>query len=165
MKEQILRLLFAVFGRLPSFMRRGVIKTVSPNYTLGAVCFIRRPSDGAILLVRHSYTDRWGTVGGLSKRGEAPHTAVTREAMEEIGLEIVLRGEPAVFVDAPKGRVDIIFDALPSGDADLDSVGSTSPEITKVEWFQPDALPDMSAEAADAWTALERSGARQSPSR
>lgn len=43
-----------------------------------------------VLFVRHTYGDRltWELPGGGRRRGEAPEAAATREAREELGLEL-----------------------------------------------------------------------------
>ncbi len=155
MKHRFMTILFGVFGSLSPRLRRTIIRAVSPKFTVGAICFVQR-DDGAVLLVRHSYTTRWGTVGGLAKRGERPEAAVVRESFEEVGLEIVLTSEAAVVVDPVLRRVDVVFAAAPAAHAEVDSVTPTSAEITEVRWFEPELLPAMSKEAADAWVALRR---------
>ena len=65
------RLALRVFRLFPRSVRRITVRTVSPSYTVGAICVIERP-DGAILLVRQAYRKKWGIPGGLLKRGEAP---------------------------------------------------------------------------------------------
>jgi 8-oxo-dGTP pyrophosphatase MutT (NUDIX family) len=155
MKHRLMTLLFGLFGSLSPPVRRAIIRLVSPKFTMGAICFVQR-SDGDILLVRHSYTTRWGTVGGLAKRGERPDTTAVRECLEEVGLEVVLTSEPAVVVDPVLRRVDVVFAARPADHADPAGAEPTSAEITEVRWFGPEALPAMSKEAADAWVALRR---------
>ena len=44
--------LLRVYERLPRFARRRVVRTMSPSFTVGAMCFIER-DDGALLLVSH----------------------------------------------------------------------------------------------------------------
>src|SRR5690606_9648623 len=100
---------------------RRIVRAVSPSFTVGAMCFIERP-DGALLLVRHSYRDRWGVPGGLLQRGEDVEEGARREVREEVGLEVELLGEPAVVVDAAPQRVDVVFRARPAIDVDPDDL-------------------------------------------
>lgn len=145
-----------VFGRLPTPVRRRVVRTVSPSFTVGAMCFIER-IDGSLLLVRHSYRERWGVPGGLLERGERAADGARREVLEEVGLEVELLGEPAVVVDAVPQRVDVIFRARPTEtDAVLDAVAPESPEILDARWFPPDSLPELQFETADALVTLAR---------
>ena len=110
-----------VFRLLPRRVRRWLLRAVSPHYTVGAICFVRR-RDGALLLVRHVYWGRWGTAGGLAKRGEPPEQAAVRETKEEVGLDVELVGEPVVVVDPAARRVDVVYLARPSAVAALDDV-------------------------------------------
>ena len=144
-----------VFRRLPVWARRRVVRTLAPSFTVGAICLIERP-DGALLLVRQSYRNRWGVPGGLVKRGEGPADAARREVLEEVGLEIELLGEPSVVVDPVPRRVDVVYRARPVHGAG-DEVTPTSPEITEARWFAPDQLPELQAETSAAIVALVRS--------
>ncbi len=147
----------AVFGRMPTAVRRRLVRTISPSFTVGAMCFIER-DDGALLLVQHSYRERWGVPGGLLQRGERAADGARREVAEEVGIDIELLGEPAVVIDAVPQRVDVIFRARPveTSDEVLDSVTSQSPEIVDVGWFAPGSLPELQFETADARVTLAR---------
>ena len=146
-----------VFRLLPRRVRRWLVRAGSPHYTVGAICFVRR-RDGALLLVRHVYWGRWGTAGGLAKRGEQPEQAAVRETKEEVGLDVQLDGEPVVVVDPVARRVDVVYLARPSPVAALDDVRPSSPEITAVRWFVPGDLPDLQSDTATALAALVRAG-------
>jgi 8-oxo-dGTP diphosphatase len=159
--QPVQSLLLQVFRRLPRRGRLAVVHTLAPSFSVGAMCFIER-DDGALLLVRHSYRQRWGVPGGLLNRGEAPDVAACREAMEEVGLSIELIGAPAVVVDADARRVDVIYRARPTEGADPDGAGPRSPEIVETAWFAPDRLPELQAETTGALVALGK--ASQSPS-
>ena len=70
--------------------------------------------------------------------GESPEEAIKREICEETGLEIekikLLR------VRAIKRHIEILFRAEARGSAEI-----KSREITDLDWFEPDKLPeDMS---------------------
>lgn len=129
---------------------------LAPSFTVGAICVVERP-DGALLLVRHSYRERWGFPGGLLQRGEDVTVGARREALEEVDLDIELVGEPAVVVEPAPRRVDVVFRARPRGGADPAAVRAASPEIVEVAWFAPDDLPQLQEEAATAIVALARS--------
>jgi ADP-ribose pyrophosphatase YjhB (NUDIX family) len=144
-----------VFRRLPVRARRRVVRSIAPAYTVGAICVIER-ADGALLLVRLSYRNSWGLPGGLLKRGETPQDAVRREVREESTLEVELLGDPAVVVDAPAQRVDVIFRARPAAGVEADSATAASPEIVELGWFLPEDLPDLQFETSGALMALAR---------
>lgn len=158
------RLAFQVYRRLPVGLRRRVVRAVSPSFTVGAMCFIER-ADGALLLVRHSYRDRWGVPGGLLQRGEDAEVGARREVREEVGLTVELLGEPAVVVDAEPQRVDVVFRARPVEGADTEPSIEGSAEIVDARWFAPDELPELQFETAGALVALARiaTGAGQRP--
>jgi 8-oxo-dGTP diphosphatase len=155
------RLALQVYRRLPVGLRRRVVRAVSPSYTVGAMCFIER-DDGALLLVRHSYRDRWGVPGGLLQRGEDVEAGVLREVREEVGLAVHLLGEPAVVVDADPQRVDVVFRAsLPPG-TDPDRLRLGSAEIVEARWYRPGELPELQFETAGALVALARAASAPS---
>ena len=154
-------LLLKAFRRLPRRARVWVVHRLAPSFTVGAICVIER-GDGAILLVRHSYRQRWGFPGGLLQRGERVDDAARREAAEEVGIEIEL-GEPTVVVDPGPRRVDVIFSARPADEAAVASLIPRSPEIVELKWFRRDELPDLQHEASGALVALAR--ARATPDR
>jgi 8-oxo-dGTP diphosphatase len=150
--------LLRVFRVLPRRLRLRVVHALSPSFTVGAVCVIERP-DGAVLLVRHSYRQRWGLPGGLLQRGEEVEAGARREAAEEVGLHVGLEGEPAVVVDPDARRVDVVFRARPVPDAP-EVVTPRSPEVVEAGWFDAGALPELQHETAGALVALARATAR-----
>lgn len=150
------RLALASYRRLPRLGRRWLVRVLTPNYSVGAVCLIERP-DGSVLLVRQAYRDRWGVPGGLLKRGEDAAVGARREVREEVGLDVDLLGEAAVVVEAKPQRVDLVYRARPASGVDPTTARPTSPEIIEVGWFLPDALPELQHETAQALVALARS--------
>ncbi|HKH06988.1 MAG TPA: NUDIX domain-containing protein [Acidimicrobiales bacterium] len=159
MSARLQRALLMLFRRLPPFARRRIVRTITPSFTVGAICLIER-YDGKILLVRQVYRNAWGVPGGLSKRGEDIADCARREVLEEVGVPIDLVGEPAVVVDAAPRRVDVVFRARPSAVADLADVAPRSPEIRDVRWFALDELPELQHEAVSALAALTRASAQ-----
>ena len=147
--------LLKVWRRLPRRLRLAAVHSLSPSFTVGAICVIER-ADGAVLLVHHSYRRQWGFPGGLLQRGEEVADGARREAAEEVGLAIELIGEPAVVVAPEPRRVDVIYRARPAADEDPDRARPTSPEIVEVRWFPGDELPELQHEASGALVALAR---------
>lgn len=153
--------LLRIYRRLPRKGRRWVVRTIAPKYTVGAMAIVER-DDGAVLLVRHSYRQRWGVPGGLLKRGEHPEVALRREVVEEVGVEVDLLGEPAVVVDPDPQRVDLVFRGHLRDPAAVPA--ARSPEIVEAGWFLPDELPELQFETTGALMALARSSRHpQSP--
>ena len=150
------RSLLRLLGRLPTSMRRVLVRLVSPSFTVGAICLIER-ADRRVLLVRQVYRAKWGVPGGLLERHEDAATAARREILEEVGLQIELVGEPATVVDPDTRRVDLVFRARPVDEAAADDARPCSPEISVTAWFAPDALPELQLETTQALMALARS--------
>jgi 8-oxo-dGTP diphosphatase len=147
--------LLKVYRRLPTAARVWVVHRLAPTFTVGSICVIEKP-DGSVLLIRQSYRNRWGFPGGLLERGEAPPDAARREAMEEVGLDIEVCGEPAVVVDPGPRRVDVVFRARPADGTDADDVRPLSPEVVECRWFARTELPELQHEASGALVALGR---------
>lgn len=154
MVRSIHRLLLGVFRRLPARGQVAVVHAVAPSHSVGAAAVVRDEA-GAMLLVRQSYRSGWGLPGGLLVRGEHPVDAVVREVREEVGLVIEVTSEPAVVVDPPTRRVDVVFAARPRSSAAAPA-RPVSVEIAEVGWFLPGSLPVLQPEAAGAIAALAR---------
>jgi 8-oxo-dGTP diphosphatase len=150
-----------IYRRLPVWARRRLVRTISPSFTVGAMCFIER-DDGQLLLVRQVYRDRWGAPGGLLERGEDASDGARREVWEEVGVAVDLRGEPAVVIDPIPQRVDVIYRARLARSSSPESARPCSPEIASVGWFPRDGLPELQAETAAALEVLARSRAMPS---
>ena len=155
MLRRVHLLLLKIFRRLPTGARVWAVHRLAPTFTVGAICIIERPG-GDLLLVRHSYRERWGFPGGLLNRGEEVGDAARREAREEVGIEIELLGEPTVVVAPGPRRVDVVFRCRPVPDADVDSLDTRSAEIVEARWFPAAELPELQQEASGALVAIAR---------
>ena len=143
-------------GRLPARVRTFLVHRAAPSYSVGAMCVIVR-DDGARLLVRHSYRKGWGVPGGLLKRGEEASDGAVRETHEEVGLRVVLVGEPSVVIDPRPRRVDVIYLARPAPGADTEAAEPSSPEVVEVRWFGKDEpLPPLQRESERALDKVAR---------
>lgn len=158
MREQLHRQGLRVYRRLPVWARRRLVRTISPSFTVGAICFIHRDDDH-LLLVRLVYRDRWGVPGGLLERGEDAADGARREVFEEVGVAVDLLGEPTVVVDPVPRRVDVIYRARLAVGQSPEAVRRCSPEIAEVRWFPVGALPDLQYETSAALVVLSRSAA------
>jgi 8-oxo-dGTP pyrophosphatase MutT (NUDIX family) len=138
-----------VFRRLPRPVRRLIIRSFTPSYTVGAVLALRR-SDGTLLLVEQRHSPGWALPGGLLRRGELPSDGLIREVEEEVGLALDRAALPLpVTVLAPRvRRVDIDY-LSDDGDVVAPKRGVDRDEVIGVGWFALDALPEVSDATID----------------
>jgi 8-oxo-dGTP diphosphatase len=138
------RMAMRVFRRLPRPLRRLLIHSFTPSYTIGAVLALQR-SDGAILLVAQRHSPGWALPGGLLRRREAPSDGLIREVEEEVGIVLSAEQLPLpIAVVAPRvRRVDIVYLST-AGDAFTPRRGADRDEVTGVGWYALDALPEVS---------------------
>ena len=95
------------FRVTPGPVRRAVVRTVAPSYTVGAVCVIEH--DGEFLVLWQPHRRGWSLPGGLMGRGEEPAEAVRREVAEEVGIDIDPGDPVTVRIDPLQQGVDVIF--------------------------------------------------------
>lgn len=144
------------YRALPTKARRVVVRLASPTHTVGAICVILNESGDQVLLVAQAYRARWGLPGGLLKRREAADVAARREVREEVGVDVVLDGDPAIVVEPEAQRVDLIFVARLAGGQP--EPHPTSAEIIEARWFPVAELPPLQHETALGIAALHRGG-------
>lgn len=132
------RLLLVVFGRLPGFVRRRLVRLGSPTFLVGSVCVIEH--DGAVLLCRHSYQRGWGLPGGGLHRGEVPLAAAVREVGEEVNLAVEPVDRPDLVVDTRSRRVDVVYRCRLAPGSSAADARPSSPEIVEVAWVGVDSL-------------------------
>jgi len=120
-----------------------------------SVAVLARDEAGRILMVLDRETGLWQTVGGMIEIDETPQQAAHREAFEEAGVTVELRGIVAVLagpqfrVTYPNGDevayVSTVFDAVvASGEPRPDGE-----ETSAVEWF---TLGELARADTDAFT-------------
>ncbi len=138
-----------VFRRAPRWLRRLIIHSFTPSFTVGAVIALLR-SDGKLLLVEQRHSPGWALPGGLLSRGENPRDGVVREVAEEVGLTLIADELPIPYaVLAPEARrVDVVFVSR-EGDRVGGARIADELEVTGVGWFALDALPDVSEPTVD----------------
>jgi 8-oxo-dGTP diphosphatase len=142
-----------VFRRLPGPMRRGLVHSVTPSYTVGAVAVLRR-SDGRVALVEQRHSLGWALPGGLMGRGESPAAALVREIAEELGITLdpVTLPVPYAAVSPLVRRVDVVYFVDVDGAARLRSEDDI--EVTRTGWFPLEALPQLSEPTYDILRAV-----------
>ena len=145
-RAAVRRTALSTFRRLPTPVRRAVVRVLTPRFTVGTVIVLERPS-GELLFVRQRHTGRWALPGGLLDRGEGPREALAREVAEELGvhLDVAALDPPTVFVDAHARRVDIVFRTV----ADVSPRGTGDAETLEVGWHPRGRLPEVSGPTLD----------------
>jgi 8-oxo-dGTP diphosphatase len=138
-----------VFRRLPRPIRRLVIRSFTPSYTVGAVLVLQR-ADGTMLMVEQRHSPGWALPGGLLRRGELPALGLVREVEEEVGIALDPVALPLpIPVLAPRvRRLDIVY-LMTAGDEVAPGRGEDKDEVTGVGWFALDALPELNDATLD----------------
>lgn len=138
-----------VFRRLPRPVRRMIIRSFTPSYTVGAVLALQR-EDGTLLLVEQRHSPGWALPGGLLRRGELPADGMLREVEEEVGLRLEPASLPLpIAVLAPRvRRVDVVYLMADRG-AQVAKRGDDEDEVIGVGWFALNALPEVSDATID----------------
>jgi len=119
-------------------MRQIFLRILNPSFMVGAMGLIQ-DEHGRILFLEHTYRREvpWGLPGGWLKHAESPETGLTREVLEETGLNV---------------RVDALLAAEFWGDTQLDLLfrctvesGSyqSSDETGLHRWASLDELPEL----------------------
>jgi 8-oxo-dGTP diphosphatase len=142
------RLVFRTFGALPKPVRRGLIRTIRPSWTAGAVAIIER-EDGRWLFVKPIYRKGWTLPGGLIDKGEHPSVTVVREIEEEVGASVTIVGEPWTLLDPDFNRVEVVYRVTLDAAVDPDKIVVTTAELSDLGWYDPNDPPGIEDETAD----------------
>lgn len=142
------RTAYRVFRALPRVVRSRLVRTLTPNFTVGAVVLVR-DGDGALLLLRQPPGWGWSLPGGLLNRREDPAHGAARELAEETGI----RADPAALtpanpnarVNAAAQQVDLVYllTVDSPGELTIDPV-----EVIEAGWHSPDRLPPLTVATA-----------------
>ena len=103
-----------------------------------------RNSNGEILLAKVSrghFAGHWTLPGGYMEHDEHPKVACVREAIEEIGLEVVINDEKPIITQqifSSEGISFVSFTYQSNWDGDLDHLILQEDEISAVKWFDLD---------------------------
>ncbi|MFD7512412.1 NUDIX domain-containing protein [Streptomyces sp. NPDC059853] len=110
---------------------------------------IVRDPQGRVLLVKPTYKPGWDLPGGMAEANEAPEDAVRRELLEELALNVRLRGLLVLDWVASHGPWDdqfaLVFDG---GSLHESEVGALRPqetdgEVGKVAFLRPGAAASL----------------------
>ena len=100
--------------------------------------------DGLVLLVhrhpsRRWYPDCWDLVGGHVESGELPHQAVSRECLEELGVDVYDPLPIPMTVSDPTLDMHAFLVTRWEGEP----VNAAPEEHDDLRWFRPSDLPDV----------------------
>lgn len=120
---------------LPRRGRQWISRSVQVKFTVSAAGIILNER-GEVLLLDHVLRpdSGWGVPGGFIEKGEQPEAAFRREVREETGIKV--RDVVLHRIRTLGRHIEVIFIANGVGEPEV-----KSPEIKKLAWFAPDALP------------------------
>jgi 8-oxo-dGTP diphosphatase len=122
----------------PNWMRHLFLRVLNPSFMVGAMALIQ-DVQGRILVVEHTYRRevQWGLPGGWLKYAESPETGLTREVLEETGLQV--RVDALLAADFwGMSQLDLLFRCtVESG------VYQSSDETGHHRWVLPHELPEL----------------------
>lgn len=110
---------------------------------------IVRNSNEQILLAKVSrghFTGHWTLPGGYMEHDEHPSTGCVREAMEELGLELILTQEEPVITQqifTNEGISFVSFTYHSKWDGNLSDLKLQEDEISDVEWFDGNSAMNL----------------------
>lgn len=127
---------------MPIWMQRLAGVLLRPRYQVAVAALIFN-EQGQLLLCEHTYRRRypWGLPGGDIKFGEDPVAALHRELGEETGLSV--QGARLLLVENSHEVRQVRLTYLCSG---VGGTFMTSDEVVRIQYFDPDQLPDFSPE-------------------
>lgn len=124
-----------VYKGLPPDIRWDISYALTDKFVIGMVYFVEY--DGKILLVRHSYQDKWGLPGGWLNKGESFAQSARRELREELGIDL----DNVELLEVQKVPNSQIIDIAIRGTMRSGEIGIRDSEISEFRFFPKDALP------------------------
>ena len=133
------RLLSGLWRGSPRSLRRAGVWLTQARFTVTAAV-VATDGEGRVLLLKHVFRggSGWGIPGGFMKAGEQPEDAARRELREEAGVELEDLRLLGVRTLRPARQVEATFSARVANPA---GAHVASGEVSRAEWFAPDALP------------------------
>lgn len=124
-----------IWRKTPRRVRRKIIRTTQKTFTASAGALITNHKR-EILLLDHVLRPRsgWGIPGGFMHYGEQPEQAVSREILEEVGLEIT--NIKLLRVRTAHRHIEMLFSAEAEGEPKV-----LSREINSAGWFALEEIP------------------------
>jgi len=144
---------FHVFYRLPTGMRRRLVRLAMPKFIVGAVALVRdseATGGGRLLLLRQPPGVGWSLPAGLLRRHETAVAGCARELFEESGVALsaddLTPAAPNALVHSRGRWVDVVFEAsVPASEVTLRVDGA---EVLEAAWHRLDNLPPLTPPTA-----------------
>ena len=127
---------YKIYKALPPNLRWEISYALSDKFLIGLVYFVEK--DDQILLVKHSYQDKWGLPGGWLNKRETLEQSAARELKEELGTGLS-DFEILTIRKVPNAQ---IIDVAVRGTISGDALKTTDAEIESFRFFPRDALPE-----------------------
>ena len=126
---------FRIYRRLPVSLRFRISSVMSDKFLVGMVFFVE--DKGRLMLVRHTYQDRWDLPGGWLEHGESIEDGARREIREEFGIEA--DDAKILKMNAVKSKpvIDVALSLHLLGTPRADQL-----EVRRIKFFPLDALPE-----------------------
>ncbi len=116
--------------------------------TIGVLGLCIRPSDGALLMAKHTWDyfkngSTWKFVGGGVEAGELPEDAMRREWQEELGIDFTVKGLVAVAHRAEGDQTHVVY--IFDGDCDWRQIHVDHQELARFGWVTRRRLATLQA--------------------
>ena len=137
----LMRVLARIFNAFPVRWQRRFMTAAHDRFLVG-VTGLGVDGAGRVLLARHRFgAPQWRFLGGFLHPRERVEDALAREIEEETGLRVEVGPILEVVTGYRWARVELVFAFRVIGG----TVALTA-EVAELEWFAPDALPDVRAD-------------------
>jgi len=131
--------LLKIWKLIPLWLKILLARLFWPRYMV-AVAAVIIDSTGHILLGKHTYRKKhpWGLLAGVLEYGEAPEKAIVREIQEETGFNVEVEQLLKAVSAKEDHHISLVYLCRI-----VDGAFQASPEISVVQYFPSDDLPDM----------------------
>lgn len=139
---------YEIYRQLPPKIRWNISYALTDKFVVGMVYFVER--DEQLLLVRHTYQDRWALPGGWVELHESLEESARRELDEELSIRIddfeVLEVDKVprsgIINIAIRGRLQDQPVTIRNDILNSSSVNNHNAEIFGYRFFELDQLPE-----------------------
>ena len=127
---------YEIYRRLPPSIRWDISYAVTDKFVVGMVYFVERGEQ--LLMVRHTYQDKWALPGGWVERHESFEESARRELNEELSVHI----DDFEVLEVNKVPRSGIINIAIRGRLHDEKVVIRDDEIFGYRFFDLDKLPD-----------------------